>query len=151
MKAFRFSLAPVLRQREMEEERRKKEFADVMRRLTAAKESRARLEKKLDECHATISGASLRLVDIDEIRACHAFIEQINRELKNIDLMLAKLHIELERRRAALTAAVIEKKKFEKLREREMTEFDAELRRQEQKSIDETSITRFIHGYESQA
>ncbi len=145
MKAFKFSLAPVLQQRQWEEDLRKKELAAVHQKINRTREMLLAMDAKQAECHQSLSRATAGTVDVHDVRLHHRYLQHLAKEIQRVQLMLEKLKTEAARRREELVGAMRERKKIDKLREIELGQFHHQVKIFEQKAIDEASIARYLH------
>lgn len=150
MRGFKFSLEPVLKQRKMEEDNRKKELAHINSKIEYTQKIIKDLQASKKAHQDTITSGNGKRIDIAEIQLTYAYIEKIGHDITIQTSMLERLRQELVRKQNALLEAVRERKKFDKLKEKEYKSFMLEVKRIEQKTIDETSIIRFIHGQKTQ-
>ena len=139
-KRFQFPLQTLLRQRELVEERRKRELADALRRVD---EERLRLEDFRKEREATQTELNAVYRDASrfgEVVDVMRYMTMLDREIHASGERLKGLEAEADKRRAALVVAQRERRVVELVKERKFEEWKREVAREEQKRVDDMAI-----------
>ncbi|MEL6895405.1 MAG: flagellar export protein FliJ [Planctomycetota bacterium] len=69
---------------------------------------------------------------------------QIDQQIIELDQQYGQIQIEIEKRRVALSAAEMEVRKLEKLRDRQRSQWEQEQQRRQQNGLDEIASQRFV-------
>ncbi len=144
MARFRFRLQNILNVKEKIETQTKQEFAAAVARLNEEEEKLDALELKkhnLEEEAEKLLVGDLNFRDIDDNQLARLQTEEaISLQKEEIK----RAEEELEKARIKMAEAMMEKKTYEKLREKAFDEFLAEENRAESKAVDE--LTSYTHG-----
>lgn len=137
MAVFRYKLQSVLDIKQKLEEQEKIAFGaaaaklqeeqELLQKLIIQKAGYDRQAKKL------VEGA----INILEINACRGAIEVMKTRIRGQMLEVHRAERQLETVRQRLNAVMIERKTYEKLREKRFEEFKQELLQEEKKEVDE--------------
>lgn len=145
MKKFKFSLEPVLDQRERIEEEKQLAFAARRRELQAAQAELDRLDgqfrlnsDRLRRDHKTLAAGDLC--------AHYAHLEYLDRAITMQHGVLSQCRFAVERARVDLLEAGKERKVIEKLKERRLGEYRQLAAAQEQKDLDDSNNRRFARN-----
>ncbi len=144
MARFRFRLQNILAVKEKMETQAKQEFSAAAAVLDEENEKLAGLRNKKkdleDEAVVLLSG-NLNFRDIDDNQLARLQTDEaINLQIQAVK----KAEDELEKARVKMGEAVMERKTYEKLREKAFDEFVREENRAEGKQVDE--LTSYTHG-----
>ena len=154
MATFRFNLQAVLRQRELAEQQRQREFADVQREYAA-------LEAELRGMDDTVKSATDDLRDkhlvgrisVEYLAAHRRFTLAMQRKAVEHAQRMSAVRQRLEAARAALVEAAKHRKAMEKLRERRRDDWQGDQNRREAAATDEVAQqigARMVQGNTSQ-
>ncbi len=144
MARFRFSLQNVLDIKEKMETQSKQEFSAASAALAAEEEKLDLLLLKkhnLEEEAVGLLSGDLNFRDIDDNQLARMQTDEAIKEQREV---IKKAEEVLEAARIKMAEAMMERKTYEKLREKAFQEYVAEENRAEGKSIDE--LTSFTHG-----
>ncbi len=144
MARFRFSLQNVLDIKEKMETQSKQEFSAAVNALNEEEEKLDVLLLKkhnLEEEAVKLLSGNLNFRDIDDNQLARMQTDEAIKEQREA---IKRAEDVLEKARVKMAEAVMERKTYEKLREKAFQEFVAEENRAEGKSIDE--LTSFTHG-----
>ena len=145
MKKFKFSLEPVLDQRERIEEEKQIAFAARRRELQTA-------QAELDRLDALFRENSSRLrrdhkgFSADELRAHYAHLEYLDRAITMQHGVVSQCRFAVDRGRLDLLEAGKDRKVIEKLKERRLEEHRQLAAAQEQKDLDDFNNRRFARN-----
>ena len=139
MAKFRFRLEALLRLREVEEDRSKRKFFELLK-------IRQRMERELVEivqtreetksqCRSSSSGVTT--LDMDEFLARQRYLNVLYKSLLAKREEINRFQPELEQAKVFLREAQKKRKTVEKLKERRQREFDLKEARNEIKELDE--------------
>lgn len=142
---FRFRLERVRALRERREDLAREEFSKAVSRLQGSRERLQAVEEHLERVRAEQRRASgpASGVDIQELRARQAIVEQVEAQRVGGARELAQREADLAERSDALGVAAREHRMLERLKERQHAEHERETRRQESIVLDEIAIDRF--------
>ncbi len=142
MAKFKFTLEPVLDQRERTEDERQQVLAQRVLELKAAEDELARLNaeykryaRALREDHAELSS--------EQLRWHYAHLEYLDRCMTMQNGIIFQRRAAVERARADLVVASKERKVIEKLKERRFEEHRIFQAAQEQKDLDDSNNRRY--------
>ena len=144
MARFRFSLQNVLDIKVQMESMAKQEFSAAAANLSEEEEKLRRLYSKkesLEEEAKKLLLGNLNFRDIDDNQLA---IMQTKEAIQNQEKAVEKAKESLERARVKMAEAVMERKTYERLREKAFEEYRLEENRAEGKTIDE--LTSYVHG-----
>ncbi len=144
MARFRFSLQNVLNIKEKMETQAKQEFAECIARLNEEERKLDVLVLKkhnLEEEAERLLMGNLNFRDIDDNQLARLQTEEAIHLQKEA---IKKAEEEVEEARVKMAEAMMERKTYDKLREKAFEEFVAEENRAEGKVIDE--LTSYTHG-----
>jgi flagellar FliJ protein len=137
---FRFNLDPVLRYREIIEDQRKREFAEMNRRLNEEKLRREEMQRERTAMQEEIVRGFENREPFQTVVASYNMVGRMDNEVAESRRREQQLQLELEKRRQAMVAARMDTRIMESLKERRKEEFVREEDRLEQNLLDELSI-----------
>jgi len=143
MKAFTFRLQTVLEQRRLVEEQRHEELARVRAEANGVKEEIRTLDEAIrrtryERQQQVVDG------DLERARLAEDYLHALTHRRRDREQHLASLADQVTEASTALLAARRDHKAVESLRDRDRAIYQTELRRQEQKDLDEIASRR--HG-----
>jgi len=143
MKAFTFRLQTVLEQRRLVEEERREDLARLSTEANRVKEEIHTLDEEMrrtrrERQHQVVNG------DLKRARLAEDYLHSLTHRRREHEQHLASLVDQVTDARSALLAARRDHKAVESLYDRDRAIYQTELRRQEQKDLDETASRR--HG-----
>jgi flagellar FliJ protein len=143
MRKFKFSLEPVLDQRERIEDEKQQIFAARQRELLEAEQELARLNgdfrrfsTRLRDDHASLA--------TEELRWHYAHLEYLDRCITMQHAVISQRRTAVERARIDLVEASKERKVMEKLKDKRLQEHRAREASFEQKELDDANNRRFV-------
>ncbi len=142
MAKFKFALEPVLDHRERIEDEKQQLLAERLRELKAAEDELARLNGEFKRYSITLREDHARLSS-EELRWHYAHLEYLDRCMTMQHGVIFQRRAAVDRARADLAAASIDKKVIEKLKDRRFEEHQALEAAQEQKDLDDSNNRRF--------
>ena len=137
---FRFNLQPVLRYREIIEDQRKREFAEMNRRINEERLRREEMQRERTAMQEEIVRGFENREPFQTVVASYNMVGRLENEVAESFRREQQLQAELEKRRQAMIAAGVDKKIMESLKERRREEFVREEDRLEQNLLDELSV-----------
>lgn len=139
---FKFSLEPVLKHRRFVEEERQKGF--IRRRDTLEREqaAMARLESARRNAAAALRANTGAGTTVADVLSYLRYIDRLKAETEIRQKAVDTAERALGEARAALLAAVKDRKVMEKLKEKRKDAYDATLRAKEQDFLNEIAISR---------
>ncbi len=144
MKKFRFSLQPLLEHKERLEELARKDYLEITDRLRK-EEERLRvyvdIYKRLSENLDTMKKEGR---EVSELRFQYRYLNNIKEFIETQRKTIVELKRAVEERKTELTNAAIDRKVVEKTKEKKREEYESELKREEQKLIDEVAANGFV-------
>ncbi len=144
MKKFKFNLQPLLDHKEMLEELARKDYMEIADKLRKEEERLkvyVDLYRRFSENLDTMKKDGM---EVSELRFQYRYIDSIKEFIESQKKLIAELKKAAEEKRAELTRASINKKVVEKAKERKKEEYDREVKRQEQKIMDEVAVSGFV-------
>jgi len=138
-KKFRFRLEPLLNIRKHREKERQKEHADAQAKVMAQQNSLQKMDhhrlSTLDTQRARLTGS----ISIAEALICSRYLVKLKRDRLAGTELLHGLRKEEDVRRGKLIEAARERKIFEMLREKQEKRHLEEIRKADQKELDEVA------------
>ncbi|MBI2266781.1 MAG: flagellar export protein FliJ [Armatimonadetes bacterium] len=143
-RSFRFKLQTVLNYKvEMEEEEQRK-LAEILDRQGKERAVLAGLQSlKAQKNVELLQKQGAGKLNVGEIQMYRAHLKQLDVSIVNQEIKLQQIAFELEEQRKALLAAHQQVQIYEKLKEKNKEEFDAEIEAEERKLIDELATIRY--------
>jgi flagellar protein FliJ len=141
MRAFRFSLQPLLDWRTRVEEEKQRDFAACRRLVVESADELARLLATRRSC-ANLLVASARSARGAELRLRDAHLRCLESAIVKERRRGAELHAACDRARERLMTASRERRIIEKLKERRVSALEAENARREELELDESNARR---------
>ncbi len=144
MKKFRFPLEKVLELRVEEERTKAAELASARREADDARKKREQIESARDTSRARLTEAHGSGGTVGHLQNLEYVVGQMDSQLADADAACQAADEQVESSRDHFTRAFRSRRTLDHLREKRLADWRLENGRQEQKSIDETAITR--HG-----
>lgn len=143
MARFIFPLQNILNMKEKLEDQAKNEYGLANMRLVEAQEEYDRLEHRMELAKESLKEAVSSVLDIRDIKRREEAVEILRMYVRQQKLIVLQREKELEVARKHLAEAMIERKTYEKLREKAFEKFLAEENVKEQKEVDELVSYRY--------
>lgn len=140
MKHFNFSLASVLRYRQRKEELEQYKLAETLQRADAEKRL---VEGLITEKTEAISQGNVSEININMMCQREEYISYLDFCLEKQKKHLEEALEEVKRSRAQLIDAARERKVVEVLKEKKLEEYANNLKKEEQKLLDEVGIASY--------
>ena len=137
---FRFNLQPVLRYREIIEDQRKREFAEMTRRINEERLRREEMQRERTAMQEEIVRGFENREPFQSVVANYNTVGRLENAVAESLRLEQQMKAELEKRRQAMVAASMDKKIMESLKERRQEEFVREEDRLEQNILDDLSV-----------
>lgn len=143
MNRFRFRFQSVLRYREVIEDTKKREFGAALDHLRHEEERLQTINGVISNHERTTEESSSGRISVRDLQHRYNFARHLDREREVQEAAIQTAVDEAEKRRQILVEATKQKKIFERIKERDHEAYQAEVRHEEQKTIDEVSTQRF--------
>lgn len=140
---FKFSLQPVLEQRQAQEEKRQREYSEAQAKAEAARERLEQVKRDIARWDAEIR-AGLGTMPFARREMIERWIGSQEERLELMDEEIRMLEQAAEQCRLRLVKAVQDRTVMEKLREKEMAAWRMEEARAERGFFDELAVRDFI-------
>ncbi|MSP73437.1 MAG: flagellar export protein FliJ [Myxococcales bacterium] len=142
MKKFSFRFAAVLRQREIVLDQKRSIFAEVERKLALAEEL---LTQRRQDLGAQLAGGPQagQAFDARKELVRHRYIFSLRQEIGRREQQMVMVEQELTRARQVVTVAHQDLRAMEILREKDHLAWQHEMKRAEERQIDEHNAQRF--------
>ena len=137
---FRFRLQPVLRQREIVEEQRKKEFALANRAVDEARLKQQAMQEERTQMQEDVRVLYESQSPFQRVLDVYRYQNTLELQLARNARDLAHLEVFREERRLVLVEAQKNRKAMELLRDKRRAEQEAENAREEQTALDELAV-----------
>ena len=137
---FRFRLQPVLRQREIVEEQRKKEFALANRAVDEARLKQQAMPEERTQMQEDVRVLYESQSPFQRVLDVYRYQNTLELQLARNARDLAHLEVFREERRLVLVEAQKNRKAMEILRDKRKAEHEAENARAEQNALDELAV-----------
>lgn len=139
-KAFAFRLEPVLKFRRIVEENKKKDLALARRAIEEQRMALERLHENEAQGKERLKGLLVGEVDIAGVRVQMGQLHAVARSIREGNDRMTSLRQREEEKREIFVKARKDVRVLEKLRERRKEGYDVEMRRLEQKFLDDVAI-----------
>jgi len=137
MARFRFKMDSLLKLRENLEEQKKNEFGKAAAELERQKRTLARLNDEKSSMVQAFQVAVKEQIDPLKSDMFNKYIKLVSRRIEEQIAVVKKAEVFLEEKRVELVEATQEKKKLEKLKEKQFQQYLIDEKREEQKITDE--------------
>ncbi len=137
MAKFVFKLQPVLNIKKQIEDSLKIQLGKAVQALEAEKELLRELESEKKRCMAEVGAEVSGGVKADKLKNYNAYISFIKQKISRQCEMVKSAQEIVDKYREELTDMMKERKMLEKLREKQYEEYLKEVKKKEQKDIDE--------------
>ena len=143
-KRFIYRLQKVLELKEKQEEEEKEKLAKLMEQENYERQVKAQLEQKLLDVQAVLrQKQAAGTLNVEELRFYPGHIKNIKNQIRNQELRLRELAIRIKEQRNALMKAAQERQTYEKHKEKNQEEWQAEMDRAEAIMLDELATINF--------
>lgn len=143
MARFIFSMQNLLDMKEKLEEQEKNNYSRANLRLLEAEEEWEMLKGRQREAEEELREEMEEVLDMEKIRQCREAVEILKMYVRQQELVVRQREKEVEVARRRLNEAMIERKTFEKLREKAYEAFLEEENIKERKEVDELVSYRY--------
>lgn len=150
MKKFKFKLEPVLKYRENLAEQAKEELLKAQKDRNITEDQLNELIKKTEANKQIFKEQQKGLMNVHEILDQLSYIAHLKSDAYHKANELDKKEELLENKREQYMERSKDKKVIEKLKEKKHVSYMKDLTEKEQKSLDESSVTRFARKKESE-
>ena len=141
---FRFRLRTILKLRKQKEDEHKRIVAVRVRELNGIRQRADRIQKQIQrETDAVRAERSTGVLSIQDISRHRHWLTHLQRSLLDTHNQARSTEAILAQERSELTRASREAKAVEKLKERQKRRHDEEVRRKENRELDEIAVIRF--------
>lgn len=139
MKSYKFSMESILNLRENEEKDTMENLVKVQNQLETQKAILRDLIMAEEDARKNKSKCD----DIHQLRHQNLYKEKLEEEIQRQDELIDTISLKFEEARLELIEAQKNRKVMEKLKEKDMEEYIADLRYVEQKELDEMAILKY--------
>lgn len=143
MAKFIFKMENILEVKRKMEDQAKSVYADALAALEEEQRKLRQLEEKKEGYKARLRSMMSATLQVDQIKNLEDAVEVMKYRIKEQMIYVQDAQIKAERARQALQAAAVERKTYEKLKEKAFEEFKEELNAQEKKEVDELVSYKF--------
>ncbi|BBF42987.1 flagellar protein FliJ [Lachnospiraceae bacterium KM106-2] len=143
MGKFNFRLENILQIKYKLEDEAKNAYGSAKHKLDEEQDKLTKLQQRKDHYQAMLCGQVKSKLVVREIISCENAVETMKYKMR-VQQVVVNQHIQLvENARIKMNDAVIERKTYEKLREKEFEKFVKEMAMKEAKEIDELVSYKF--------
>jgi flagellar FliJ protein len=147
MSGFEFRLQSLLKLRTADRDQRRAELASAFQASQVLAGQMTALQKTIQQTRRDIrQGSTTGPVNVDRLLGSHRYELLLASQLDQLKQRQQEIETEIERRRQRLLEADRQVRTVEKLRERKLAEYQADLARQEQRQLDEIGTRRAHAG-----
>lgn len=143
MAKFIFKMQNILEVKRKLEDQAKSVYAAALAALEEEQRKLRLLEEKKEGYKARLTEMMYATLQVDQIKNLEDAVEVMKYRIQEQMIYVQDAQIKAERARQALQAAVVERKTYEKLKEKAFEEFKEELNAQEKKEVDELVSYKF--------
>ncbi|RDU22433.1 flagellar export protein FliJ [Anaerosacchariphilus polymeriproducens] len=144
MAKFIYRMQNILEIKRKLEMQAKSDYAEASQRLVQEEKKLAELKLKQQEFEGIHKNLLMSAINLLEIKNCRKSIEGIKGSIKNQMISVHVAQKNLEMARVKLGEVMLERKTYEKLKEKAFEDFKQEVNVQESKEIDE--LVSYIYG-----
>ena len=119
------------------EDQAKSVYASAIGKLEEEKEKKRLLDQRKKDYESKLTSMMYEKLQVMEIRQLEEAVEVIKYRIQEQMIAIKSAELQVEQARIALNVAMVERKTYEKLKEKEFEEFKREVNAQEKKEIDE--------------
>lgn len=143
MAKFIFKMENILEVKRKLEDQAKSVYATALAALEEEQRKLQQLEEKKEGYKARLTEMMVATLQVDQIKNLEDAVEVMKYRIQEQKIHVQDAQIKAERARQALHAAVVERKTYEKLKEKAFEEFKEEINAQEKKEVDELVSYKF--------
>jgi flagellar FliJ protein len=144
MKKFAFNLETLLRHRKNLEEKERDELARLHFEYQTEINHRDDLRNRLKETLGELSRLRCKNADSGEVAWFYPYMDRLRYEIELSHKRIAELDRAFQAQKLVVIEATKKKKILDSLKTRKQREFNLAVERQEQKTVDELAVTRFV-------
>lgn len=137
MAKFIFKMENILEVKRKLEDQAKSEYASALAVLDEEQQRLALLEQQREGYKERLTSMMTASLKIDQIKTLEDAVEVMKYRIREQMVRVQDAEIKAERARLALQEAMVERKTYEKLKEKAFEEFKLEINAQEKKEVDE--------------
>lgn len=119
------------------EDQAKSVYASAIGKLEEEKEKKRLLDQRKKDYESKLTSMMYEKLQVMEIRQLEEAVEVIKYRIQEQMIAIKSAELRVEQAKIALNVAMVERKTYEKLKEKEFEEFKREVNAQEKKEIDE--------------
>ena len=143
MAKFIFKMENILEVKRKLEDQAKSVYAAALAVLEEEQRKLRQLEEKKEGYKVRLTEMMCATLQVDQIKNLEDAVEVMKYRIQEQMVYVQDAQIKAERARQALQAAVVERKTYEKLKEKAFEEFKEEINAQEKKEVDELVSYKF--------
>jgi flagellar FliJ protein len=129
------------------EKQRMVDLAEVKKRVTCELEELERLRNEDENCRAHIKErGSRKHINPATMDMIYRYLKKLEADIDAQQGKVSDVQDEMEKKRLVLLDASKERKVLEKLKDRKQSDYNSDLSRKEQKTLDEISAVKFSRG-----
>lgn len=140
--AFQFPLATVLRFRGVLEEREERMLQRILFEISQVQETLARIDAQIAKSDASRRAAVYKPFIGHDLHASYGEVRELQQSKKDLEGQIGKLEQLRDRQFIAYAAARRDREMLTGMREEKRSEYDSDMARSEQKTIDDNYIAR---------
>jgi flagellar export protein FliJ len=140
--AFQFPLATVLRFRGVLEEREERMLQRILSEIAQVQEIQARIDSQIAELDASRRASVFKPFIGQDLHASYGEVKELQQSRKKLEEQIRKLEQLRDMQYIAYAAARRDRELLTGMREEKRTEYDSDMARSEQKTIDDNYIAR---------
>jgi flagellar export protein FliJ len=140
--AFQFPLATVLRFRGVLEEREERMLQRILSEISQVQEIQARIDSQIADSDARRRAAVFKPFAGHDLHASYGEVKELRQRRKNLEEQIRKLEQLRDMQFIAYAAARRDREILSEMREEKRSEYDSDMARSEQKTIDDNYIAR---------
>lgn len=143
-KSFKFRMQTILDHKLDLEEKEKEKLGKILAELERAKAYKQMLQQRRVQASQELK-AKQRAggIDVNELRRYTYYLKKLDNDIVEATLAIEQIKARERQQRQALLEAAMERKKYEKIKEKHQEEFEAEQAEKERKLIDELATVKF--------
>ena len=143
-KSFKFRMQTILDHKLDLEEKEKEKLGKILGELERAKAYKVMLQRRRAQSSQELKDKQRAGgINVNELRFYTHYLKKLDNDIVEATLAIEQLKAREREQRQALLEAAMERKKYEKIKEKHKEEFEAEQADKERKLIDELATIKF--------
>lgn len=145
-KQFKFRLESILKLRRMAEDEKKRAVAELVSEINQYQQEALDMAETIRKSTTELTPSIQGRVNLQEVARVQGYVGQLQRGINQRIENVARVQQKLGLARQDLAEAVRRTRILEKLKEKQKKQYMDELKRQENRALDEMATLAYVHG-----